>query len=251
MKSIKRRIWGLSTSERLVLVILGLLTYAAWSIWGRPIFTFVYYSSTGVANAALGLESDDELVRQAAARSLGENGEAASSTIPELLLAMHDESSAVASDATWAIGQILSSYAKCPKSLIVEITASLQDALNHKNGEVRRYATYALCLNPAIAKASVPRLKALLRDPQVAYMAARTLGEIGGDARGATPEIADLLVSTKSGDRAEAALALSKLQPLPTNIIVTIEKLLDDEVDFVRAAAQKALNVIDTSPKSG
>ena len=126
-----------------------------------------------------------------------------------------------------------------------EVVDALIDALDHSDGEVRRYAAYAIGLIGPAALSAVPKLTQRLGDAHVSYTAARALGEMGAAARNSIPAMTALLSSSNPGDRAEAALALANLAmlgPLPAETVAAIKKLLDDDVDFVRAAASKAFS---------
>jgi HEAT repeat protein len=92
------------------------------------------------------------------------------------------------------------------------------------------------------ARSAVPKLTQLLDDDHMAYMAARALGELG--ARNSIPGLTKLLARAHAGERAEAAVALSKLGPLPVETVTAIEQLLTDDEEFVRDAASKALPVL-------
>lgn len=128
-----------------------------------------------------------------------------------------------------------------------QAVTALLEALEHDDREVRRYAAYAFSQMKSASQPAIPRLTELLDDDHMAYMAARALGEIGPTAQGSVPKMAPLLTSSHAGERAEAAIALSKLQPLPPEVVSDIKELLQDDVDFVRAAARKALGTINSS----
>ena len=234
----RRRIVGPTKTVGLaVCVTIGLISIFMLTLQG--------YLETGETDSRSGLQAEGELARLASARELGSRGNADSDAIPELINLLNTDSSKVASTAAWALGNTLSSNPRCTDSLRSKAATSLTNALQHKDSEVRRYAAYALSQNPSVARSAIPELTALLKDPNAAYVAARALGEIGADARGAMPNLAALLKGSNPGHRAEAAMAISKLQPLPKEIIMAITELLEDEVDFVRAAAHKALENID------
>ena len=88
-----------------------------------------------------------------------------------------------------------------------DVLSAIVVALRHSDGEVRRYAAYALSgLGPS-AVSAIPELTRALADQHMAYMAARALGEIGPAARGAIPQLTALLSHPEPADRAEAARA--------------------------------------------
>jgi len=120
-------------------------------------------------------------------------------------------------------------------------------ALDREHGEIRRYAAYALSQYGGRGRLAIPQLTKRLGDEHMAYMAARALGGMGSDARGAIGPMTALLSSSSLGDRAEAALALSKLTPLPKATVAAIEALANDQEEVVRDSAKKALQNIRMS----
>lgn len=249
MKSDARRFLGLYTAQWVCVGVASTTFIAAWLLWVGPALTLAYYRHSSVAAARAGLSSERELVRLSAARGLGARGMAANDAVPDLIIALNDDSPRVASDAAWALGGILSSQANNNNPFQSQAITALLEALEHDDGEVRRYAAYAFSQMKGANQAAIPRLTELLDDDQMAYMAARALGESGPASKDAVPKIAALLTSSHAGERAEAAIALSRLQPLPKEVVSSIKDLLQDDVDFVRAAARDALNKIDSSGK--
>lgn len=245
MKSDEKRFLGLYAAQWLCVGVASIVVVAAWLLWIRPVVTLAYYRNSSVAAARSGLSSKNELVRQSAARGLGARGMAANDAIPDLIIALNDESPQVASDAASALGSILSSQPRYNSPFQSQAETALLEALEHNDAEVRRYAAYAFSQMKGASQAAIPRLTELLDDDQMAYMAARALGEIGPAAKAAVPKIAALLTSPHAGERAEAARALSRLQPLPMDVVSALKDLLRDDVDFVRAEARDALNEID------
>lgn len=246
MKSDERRFLGLYAAQWLIVGVASIVAVAAWLLWVRPVLTLAYYRHGSVAAARSGLASKSELVRMSAARGLGARGMTANEAVPDLIVALNDDSPRVASDAAWALGGILASQPGGGSPFQSQAVAALLKALEHDDGEVRRYAAYAFSQMKGASRAAIPRLTALLDDDHMAYMAARALGEIGPAAQGAVPKIAALLTSSHAGERAEAARALSRLQPLPADVVSAIEDLLQDDVDFVRDAARDTLNEINS-----
>jgi len=247
MQSSLRRFLGLSTTQWLGGIVTLFVAIAVWQLWSRPLLTLEYYRHSSVTSARSGLSSQSELVRMSAARGLGRRGKAASEAIPELIIALSDDSPQVAAGAAWALGGILAAQPSNNSPSQSQAMTALLGALDHDDAEVRRYAAYAFSQLKGASQAAVPQLTELLDDDHVAYMAARALGEIGPAAQGAVPKIAPLLTSSHAGERAEAAIALSRLQPLPPEVISDIKELLQDDVDLVRAAARKALKTINSS----
>ncbi|HUG71433.1 MAG TPA: HEAT repeat domain-containing protein [Pirellulaceae bacterium] len=182
------------------------------------------------------LQSDSPLIRRAAARGLGYIGPEAKAAIPALLVALKRDCWEVASEAAASLGSI-----KSPEPQVID---GLTAALKHKHGEVRRYAAYSLSQYGQSSRSAVPELMNRLSDPQMGYMAARALGEIGLKADGVVAGLTELLSSAHPGQRAEAAVSLSKLLPLPQETIAKIEKLTGDDEKMVRDAASKSLQSI-------
>lgn len=247
MKNDVKSYFGLSTTQWLGIVVALFIAFAVWLLWVHPLLTLAYYRHSNVTTARSGLSSQSELVRMSAAIGLGVRGKAASEAIPDLIVALQDGSPQVASGAAWALGGILSAQPSSNSPFQSQAVTALLEALEHDDDAVRRNAAYAFSQMQGASQPAVPRLTELLDDDHMAYMAARALGEIGPTAKGAVPKMAPLLTSSHAGERAEAAIALSKLQPLPPEIISDIKELLHDDVGFVRAAARKALNTINSS----
>jgi len=178
-------------------------------------------------------------VRRLAGRELAQVASKSSYAESALLGALRDKSYEVVRDAAHALSQI-----KSPSKVVLE---GLTAALDHKDGEVRRYAAYALSQYGGRGRLAIPQLTKRLGDEHMAYMAARALGGMGSDARGAIGPMTALLSSSSLGDRAEAALALSKLTPLPKATVAAIEALANDQEEVVRESAKKALQNIRTS----
>jgi HEAT repeat protein len=179
------------------------------------------------------LHSTLSLVRGAAARSLGQIGAPAVAAVPELLACLESDSPQVACEAAWSLGAIGSAQS--------DVVGGLVAALKHNDGEVRRYAAFALSCLGNNAMAAVPELTGMLSDKGMAYMAARALGDIGSPARESIPQIGELLSSMNMAERAESAIALSKLTPLPAEIVAQLSDLLGDPDTLVRESARKAL----------
>ncbi|MGD9719873.1 MAG: HEAT repeat domain-containing protein [Pirellulales bacterium] len=186
------------------------------------------------------LSSKNALVRSEAARALGSIGTPSAAANADLLRALKDESPQVAANAAWALGNIQTPDLDGRPS-ISEIVAALIEGLAHKDGEVRRYCAYALSLYGSKASAALPALTDKLADEHMAYMAARALGEMGSVARDTIPQLTALLSSPNTATRAEAAIALANLGPLPEATVAKIKGLLNDDEQLVRDTAQRAL----------
>ncbi len=222
-----------------VLLAFSLFWYARTALVVFLLSSLDHHDGRYIPYALEKLRSTDPEIRQAAIRGLGRIGPDASSALPDLLIALHDPSSSIAAEAAWALGKIQSP----DRHVIDELTS----ALDHENGEVRRYAAYALSLYGRQASSAVPALTNRLRDEHMRYMAARALGEMGSDANGAIPQMTKLLSSPNWADRAETAVALSKLSPLPAVTVTAMHSLLNDPREEVQAIARRALPPISIS----
>jgi HEAT repeat protein len=178
-------------------------------------------------------------IRVAAARSIGTMGPVAASAIPDLLEHLRSDTPEVASQAAWSLGALGTSGAASPR-----VVAALIEALGHRDGEVRRYAAFALSRLGPPAASAIPQLTRALGDRHMAYMAARALGDIGPPARGAIPQITRLLANPDLAARAEGAIALAKLAPLPDETVAMLRTLQNDKEPLVRQSARSALLVI-------
>jgi HEAT repeat protein len=220
----------------------GLIGFAVTVLISVFLFTVGTVSYRhGVSYSQAMLSSGNVKVRDAAARKLGQIGPKASPAVPDLLVVLRTDVPQVASSAAWALGNIQAPQ-RHGQLRNQDVIPALIEALDHPDGEVRRYAAYAISLIGPAALSAVPKLSQKLTDQHMAYMAARALGEMGPAARSSIPAMTALLSSSHAGERAEAAVALSRLGPLPAETVSAIEKLLNDEVDFVRDAASKAIS---------
>ncbi len=195
-------------------------------------------AARGIPYALESLQSNNVLVREAAARALGTIGTKSAEATPDLIIALQDTSPNVAASAAWSLGNIRSQDPAAIESLIT--------SLGHTDGEVRRYSAYALShYGPGAAKA-ISTLEAALKDTYMAGTAASALGEIGVAARGSIPKMALLLSSPNEGDRAATAFALSKLRPLAEETNDAIVGLLNDNSQLVREITQRAVANLNT-----
>jgi HEAT repeat protein len=124
------------------------------------------------------LHSRNGLVRQLAAQALGTIGPEAITTVPELLANLRHDSPNVAADSACALGVIFDARGSNAKVNDKEVIAALTQALDHPDGEVRRYAAYAISLIGPRSQSAAPKLIQRLSDPYMGYMAARALGEL-------------------------------------------------------------------------
>ena len=242
VKNRRRTIWILGS---LVCFSLIVILFSLSSIPTQIYLSSLRYGDLKNLNWTIRqLKSPISSVRSSAAQGLGQIGPGARTAVPELLLMLQDQSPDVVSSAAWALGHIEM------RSPDPDVIAALRDCLKHPDGEARRYAAYALSLCGGGAAAAVEDLIDKLDDPHMGCWAAQALGEIGPAARVSIPQLATLLKSQKSADRMNAAMALSKLQPLPDDVLAEIKDLLFDPDPLVRDFAKKASESI-VSAKMG
>ena len=159
-----------------------------------------------------------------------------------------------------------------------EAVSALIDALTHRDVEIRSCAAETLARIAGGATAAVPALTRSLNDPswQVRDLAAMalvavgpdavppllealveedgsvrdllvvwTLGEIGPDARSATPLLEKVLRNEHAGLRRRAAQALGKIGAATSTGISLLQRALEDPDNHVRLAAVEALRKIE------
>ena len=246
----KSSVWMWVLIGLCVLVCVPLVFLAGKVVTYVSLRSLQHGDSRNVSYAIAHLRSSNSFYRDAAARGLGSIGPEAGTAVPDLLIALDDESPQVASSAAWALGHIHYVGRGRVVAIDKDVVDGLVQALDHPHREVRRYAAYAISMVGPASSSAVPKLIKLLNDTHMAYMAARALGKMGPAAREAIPNLTALLVNPHDGVRAEAALALSRLQPLPDESVAAIKRLRNDDVDFVRKAAWEAIQAIPYSGKS-
>src|SRR5262249_38837067 len=122
--------------------------------------------------------------------------------------------------------------------------------LDHKDGEARRYAAYALSQYGEKARSAGPALTKRLRDEHMRYMAARALRETGSTQPDALEPLTEMLINGHMGDRAEAAMTIADIMPVPESTVKLIEDMTSDKEDVVRRSATTALQKINGSTMS-
>lgn len=127
-------------------VVLLIVGCVVWKLWVGPLVTLCYYRYCSVSTARVGLTSQNEFVRRAAAGGLGHRGRQASEAIPDLRFALDDPAPQVASSAAWALGYVLATAPDRPTTCEAEVVGALEKKLKHEDWGVRRYAAYALSL---------------------------------------------------------------------------------------------------------
>jgi len=192
------------------------------------------------------LDSKDLRLRGAAARGLGKIGQADKTVIAALIKRLDTDVPRVASESAWALGALRMREDDSDDSASqAEVTDALVRALSNKNSEVRRYAAYSLSQRAVGAEQASEALVACLTDQRMGYMAARALGDIG--ANESADEIAAQLEGAPWHFQEEAAVALSKLQPLPPEIQKQLDELIEKN-SGVREAVSYSLS-ITSQPK--
>src|SRR5690606_35862449 len=114
------------------------------------------------------LASQSLHVRAAASEALGTIGPRAEAAVNDLIKVLNKDTAFVASQAAWALGEIHADREDAIDALITALRS-------HKDGEVRRYAAYALSRYGAAGRKAVPALIEALHDPHMAYMAVVSL----------------------------------------------------------------------------
>ena len=242
----------ISLSNWIVRLVLGVAILAAL----RLLYLVVIFVALGqirfnqaymVPFAQVELHSSNSFVRQGAAEALGTIGPKAATSLPDLLESIRKDSPDAAAAAAWAVGNIVGLDGHSGKSLDPEVLATLIDALDHSDGEVRRYAAYAIGLIGPPACAATPELTRLLDDQHTASTAVRALGEMGPAAQGSVQPMTALLSSQVWGVRLETLLALSRFDTLPKETISAVRERLNDNDKRVRDAAERALTYFDSN----
>jgi HEAT repeat protein len=132
------------------------------------------------------LHDDDPVRRKQGVHALGSGGRRSESAIADLIKALSDPYRQVAVKASWALGRIGS-----------PATGALIDIVADRKSKGRPYAIIALGHTGVDAAEACDTLAAALKDDDVAWLAAETLGRIGPSAKGTLQALAD--VSSRGG----------------------------------------------------
>ncbi|NER19715.1 MAG: HEAT repeat domain-containing protein [Symploca sp. SIO1C2] len=210
-----------------------------------------------LAKKVAGILKDEQVdsdVRSRAALTLGNFGEAAKSSIPDILNILQDEQvdSWIRSSAAYA----LSNFGETAKSHIPEILNFLKDEQVDSN--IRGGAAEALGNFGEAAKSHIPEILNFLQDEQVDSnirgVAAEALGNFGEAAESHIPEILNILKDEQVDSlvRGGAAVALGNFGEAAKSSIPEILNILKDEqVDsLVRGGAAVALGNFGEAAKS-
>jgi HEAT repeat protein len=186
------------------------------------------------------LADDEAIVRQNAAWSLGQFGEAA---LPSLKKALTDKDSLVKRDAAGSLLQVADS------DKVREVMNELLPMCKDGNSEVRRAALNVLVrIVDRTDKSAIPILAEALKDSDIDNRrnAALALSNIGGnDSAVALPVLIDAI---KNGDpelRRLAVLAITNIGPAAANAVPDLVAILrGDQDETTRAHAAVALGGI-------
>lgn len=151
------------------------------------------------------LYDPDPVVRQMAAFALGRIGEPAAPAVPALIEALADPAQHVRDFAAFALGRIGEAAAPALPKLI--------PALSDTQPVVRLGAALALRQIGPAAEPAIPALVTALNDAshQVGQFAALALGQIGAKAAAAVPALIALLDTPDEDLRYSAAFALARI----------------------------------------
>jgi HEAT repeat protein len=180
-------------------------------------------------------------VRWTAAEILGELGTDAAKATPDLLAALHDPDAHVRSVAALMLQKV-----GAPPEQAVPPLIGLLD------GNDRLRAVEVLSQYRGDARAAVPRLKELLKDPQpdMRWSAAMTLGEIGPEAREAVPALVSALNDEHALVREHAAESLGLVGVADSAVLEGLIKALKDKEARVRRDAVRSLGQFGPAARS-
>jgi HEAT repeat protein len=178
----------------------------------------------------------DDLVRAAAARSLGYIAEPTSDAVPALAEAIVDKDLRVRRSAVRALVHIHPG----PAIGLPLYVKALQTADPATVAEV--IATAA-----ELGDKVVPGAKAGLKDPKARYWALLLLSSVGPAAKSAVPDVAAVLADEQPEVRMQAAMTLGEIGPDSKAAVSDLVKALDDKEAAVRLGAAFALGKIGSS----
>jgi len=173
----------------------------------------------------------------ATSRAYGNQGDL-TPIVPTLVAALKDENPAIRSSAAWALSDL---GARTPPEVINVLVAQLGAP------DVDRGAAFARIGAPAVP-ALVRALKA--EDPKVQTRAASALGQIGGRARAALPELRGLARSQNVRVALEASAAAARVSLDPKDA-TALFGALEDADPKVRVEALAKLRALDALAAPG
>jgi HEAT repeat protein len=172
----------------------------------------------------------------------------ASKAIPTSLKAFKDEAWHV---SNW-LALVLGSISLEAEEIILALIEALQD----REGEIRKRAAYALGnISKEATEAAVPALIEALKDEawQVRSGAAYALGSIGAQAKDTLPGIIPALIKALNDEegkvRSRAASALEGIGAQAKDAVCALIETLKDKEESVRIQAALALGSIGTQAK--
>lgn len=174
-------------------------------------------------------------LRAFAASTLGEIGPAAKDAVPYLLSALDDRRFFVRWHAAQALWKVDPSQCK-------RIVPILTEGLDNPILESHLSARTLIEIGPD-AREAVPKLRQALRkaDKYDRAKAAEALGRIGWDARLAVPELLNILSDPEPYVRVHAAEAIGRISPDRTGIKAVLHENLDSSDPFIRYVAARGL----------
>jgi HEAT repeat protein len=193
-------------------------------------------SSQKIASLIEKLKTNNERELDTAISELGKIGKPA---IPALIEALRDRNLLVRRSAAQVLARIGS-------PAIPALVKALKDS------GVRVRAAYTLGNIREEAKAAVPQLILLLKDPDVDVRRSVTyaLRNIGAEAKTAVPQLILLLKDSDVDVRSNAAFVLGKMGAEAKTAVPGLIRLLEDSEANVRSNAVDALENIGAEPKT-
>lgn len=202
------------------------------------------------AVAAIAPTSDDTLgllqtallvseLRDYSLRVLGQIGSGASPTVPRILTYIENPDTQTRYEVISALGQI---------GPLEGVVTAIAGRLKDSESRVKIKAADTLGTFGLAAAGAASGLAGALSDtePEVRKAAARALGALAPASRVAIDALIKALQDTNPQVRREVANALGKLGPDGTRAVNALKRVVEsDEFDYVRTAAQHAINSIE------
>jgi HEAT repeat protein len=200
------------------------------------------HASAGQGALVHALQEDgSSAVRAAAARALGELGEAGRPAVPVLFEALGDPSEWVRHAAAEALSR---------QKLTPQDVPALVAALGGDDTYVRAFAAWRLGNFREEGREAVPALAATLTQPDTYVAVSAALARIGAEATEAVPALVSELSSPDAGRRWRAARTLGRIGPGAVDAVPALATALDDPNEGVRLRAAQALGRIGPDARS-